>query len=76
MRQAEVGAAQTMIEHVDERLGLYPQRQAAGIAYGTAEMLCTQKMRAIEAHLTAAVFHDIGRKRALLRQLNLSATKQ
>ena len=39
MRQAEVGAARTMIERVHERFGLWPERLAADTAYGSAEML-------------------------------------
>jgi transposase len=39
IRQAEVGAARTMIERTQERFGLYPERLAADSAYGSAEML-------------------------------------
>ncbi len=39
IRQAEVGATKTMIDRVDERFGLYPERLAADSAYGAAEML-------------------------------------
>ena len=39
VRQAEVMAAKTMIDRVDERLGLYPERLAGDAAYGSAEML-------------------------------------
>ncbi|WAC47789.1 IS1182 family transposase [Asticcacaulis sp. SL142] len=39
IRQAEVGAVRTMIDRVDERFGLYPERPAADTAYGSAEML-------------------------------------
>src|SRR5579864_2519706 len=39
IRQAEVGAARTMIDRVEDRFGLYPERLAADTAYGTAEML-------------------------------------
>ena len=39
IRQAEVGAVCTMIDRVDERFGLYPERLAADTAYGGAEML-------------------------------------
>ena len=39
IRQAEVGAARTMIERAEERLGLCPERLAADSAYGSAEML-------------------------------------
>lgn len=39
IRQAEVGAARTMIERTRDRFGLYPERLAADSAYGSAEML-------------------------------------
>jgi transposase len=39
IRQAEAGAAQTMIERTRNRFGLYPELLAADTAYGSAEML-------------------------------------
>jgi transposase len=39
VRQAEVGAARTMIERVKARHDLWPERLAADTAYGSAEML-------------------------------------
>jgi transposase len=39
IRQAEVGAARTMIERIWDRFALKPKRLAADTAYGTAEML-------------------------------------
>ena len=39
VRQAEVGAAKTMIERTAERFGLWPERLAADTGYGSAEML-------------------------------------
>ena len=39
IRQAEVGAARTMLERTEERFGLKPERLAADTAYGTAPML-------------------------------------
>jgi len=39
IRQAEVGAAQTMIDRTLDRFGLYPEKLAGDTAYGTAEML-------------------------------------
>jgi transposase len=39
IRQAEVGAARTMIDRTRERFGLKPGRLAADTAYGTADML-------------------------------------
>ncbi len=39
IRQAEVGAARTMIERTEERFDLKPERLAADTAYGSAPML-------------------------------------
>src|SRR5271163_4542669 len=39
IRQAEVGAARTMIERTEERFGIKPERLTADTAYGTAAML-------------------------------------
>jgi len=39
IRQAEVGAARTMIERSMDRFGLYPESLAGDTAYGTAQML-------------------------------------
>jgi transposase len=39
IRQAEVGAARTMITRTEERFGLKPERLAADTAYGAAPML-------------------------------------
>jgi transposase len=39
VRQAEVTAARTMIERVEDRFDLWPARLAADTAYGSAEML-------------------------------------
>jgi transposase len=39
IRQAEVGAAKTMIDRTEERFGLKPERLAADTAYGSAAML-------------------------------------
>jgi len=39
IRQAEVGAARTMLDRVNERFGLHPERLAADTAYGSGEML-------------------------------------
>src|SRR4051812_32624524 len=52
IRQAEVGAARTMIERTEERLGLCPERLAADSAYGSAEMLgWLVNEHAIEPHI-------------------------
>jgi hypothetical protein len=39
IRQAEVGAAKTMIDRTEERFGLKPERLAADTAYGSAPTL-------------------------------------
>src|SRR5260370_18046748 len=39
IRQAEVGAAKTMIERTQERFGIMPERLAADSAYGSAAAL-------------------------------------
>ena len=52
IRQAEVGAARTMIERSQDRFGLYPERLAADSAYGSAEMLAwLVHERGIEPHI-------------------------
>ncbi len=48
-----VGAAQTMIERVMDRFGLYPERLAGDSAYGAAEMLgWLVEEQGIEPHVT------------------------
>ena len=61
MRQAEVGAARTMIERTPHRFGLYPERLAADSAYGSAEML-------------AWLVHDAGSSRTSRSSTSRSAT--
>jgi transposase len=52
VRQAEVTAAKTMLNRVDERFDLYPERLAADSAYGSAEMLgWLVHERGIEPHI-------------------------
>ena len=52
IRQAEVGAARTMIDRTEERFGLYPERLAGDSAYGSAEMLgWLVDERGIEPHI-------------------------
>jgi transposase len=52
IRPAEVGAARTMIDRVEERFGLYPERLSADSAYGSAEMLgWLVHERGIEPHV-------------------------
>jgi transposase len=52
IRQAEVGAARTMLDRTQEHFGLYPERLAADSAYGSAEMLgWLVHERGIEPHI-------------------------
>src|SRR5271154_6837040 len=52
IRQAEVGAARTMLDRVDQRFILHPERLAADSAYGTAAMLnWLVNTRGIEPHI-------------------------
>lgn len=52
IRQAEVGAARTMIERIRDRFALKPKRLAADTAYGTAEMLgWLVKRKSIAPHI-------------------------
>ena len=52
IRQAEVTAAKTMIDRVDGRFGLYPEKLAADTAYGSGEMLdWLVHERGIEPHI-------------------------
>src|SRR3954452_13197630 len=52
IRQAEGGAARTMIGRVEKRFGLYPEKLTADRAYGSAEMLGWHvQERGIEPHI-------------------------
>jgi len=52
IRQAEVAATKTMIDRVDRRFGLYPEKLVADTAYGSAEMLnWLVEERGIEPHI-------------------------
>ena len=52
IRQAEVGAARTMIDRVQDRFGLHPERLAADSAYGSAGRLAwLVHERGIEPHI-------------------------
>ena len=52
IRQAEVGAARTMIDRTRERFGLHPKRLAGDSAYGAAPMLAwLVKERGITPHI-------------------------
>ena len=53
IRQAEVGAAQTMIRRSMDRFGLYPERLAGDSAYGAAAMVgWLVEEQGIEPHVT------------------------
>jgi transposase len=53
MRQAEVGAARTMIDRAADRFGLEPKRLAGDSAYGAAPMLAwLVKDKAIAPHIS------------------------
>jgi hypothetical protein len=61
IRQAEVGAARTMIERTEERFGMRPRRLAADTAYGAASMLAwLVKDKGITPHIP--VFDKSARK--------------
>ena len=61
MRQAETGAARTMIDRTMDRFGLWPERLIADTAYGTGPMLdWLVEDRGIEPHIP--VFDKSGRK--------------
>jgi len=61
IRQAEVGAAKTMIERTEERFGMRPRRLAADTAYGAAPMLAwLVKEKGITPHIP--VFDRSARK--------------
>ena len=51
IRQAEVGAARTMIVRTRERFGLTPEKLAADTAYGSGEMLGWLVAEQIEPHI-------------------------
>jgi transposase len=61
VRQAETGAARTMIDRTMDRFGLYPAALAADTAYGSADMLgWLVEERGIEPHIP--VFDKSGRR--------------
>ena len=51
IRQAEVGAAKTMIERTEERFGLKPERLVGDTAYGAAPMLNWLVEKSIAPHI-------------------------
>jgi hypothetical protein len=52
IRQAEVGAAKTMIEGTEGPFGLKPDRLVANAAYGAAQMLnCLVEEKGIAPHI-------------------------
>lgn len=61
IRQAEVGAARTMIDRTEKRFGMRPKRLAADTAYGAAPMLAwLVKEKGITPHIP--VFDKSARK--------------
>jgi len=61
IRQAEVGAARTMIERTEQRFGMKPRHLAADTAYGSASMLAwLVKEKGITPHIP--VFDKSARK--------------
>ena len=71
IRQAEVGAARTMIERTQNRFGLYPERLAADSADGSAENLAwLVHERGIEPHVP--VFDKSERKDGTFERTNFT----
>jgi len=71
IRQAEVGAARTMIERTEERFGMKPRRLAGDTAYGAAEMLAwLVKEKGITPHIP--VFDKSGRKDGTLSRADFT----
>jgi hypothetical protein len=61
VRQAEVGAARTMIDRIAKSFNLHPERHIADTAYGSAPMLdWLVQGRGIAPHIP--VFDKSGRK--------------
>jgi hypothetical protein len=72
IRQAEVGAARTMIERTEERFGVRPARLAADTAYGSAanlDWLVNEKQ--IAPHIPVIDNVQAGGRRLLARGLHL-----
>ena len=77
IRQAEVGAARTMIERTADRFGLKPERLAADSAYGSAPSLdWLVKTKGIAPHIPVLdkSQRDDGRSHAATSSLIRSAT--
>jgi IS5 family transposase len=73
IRQAEVGAARTMIERTQDRFGLWPERLAADSAYGSAENLAwLVHDRGIEPHIP--VFDKSERKGGTFERADFATT--
>ena len=71
IRQAEVGAARTMIDRTMDRFGLYPERLIADSAYGSAPMLgWLVEERGIEPHIP--VFDKSGRSDGTLERADFA----
>ena len=77
IRQAEVGAARTMIERTEERFGLYPERLAGDSAYGSAEMLgWLVHERGIEPHIPVFDKSSANRRDIRTRGLRLRSRQR
>ena len=71
IRQAEVGAARTMIERTEERFGIKPRRLAGDTAYGAAPMLSwLVKEKGITPHIP--VFDKSARKDGTLSRADFT----
>ena len=71
IRQAEVGAARTMIDRTIDRFDLYPERLIADTAYGSAPMLgWLVEDRGIEPHIP--VFDKSKRTDGIFERANFS----
>ena len=71
IRQAEVGAARTMIERTEQRFGMKPRHLAADTAYGAAPMLAwLVKEKGITPHIP--VFDKSGRKDGTLSRADFT----
>ena len=80
IRQAEVGAARTMVDRTMQRFGLYPERLIADSAYGSAPMLdwLFNEIRQKRTWPAVAEFFSIGAERCgrIVGQSELSVIDQ
>ena len=77
IRQAEVGAAQTMLDRTEDRFGLKPGYLAADTAYGTAQNLAwLVKQKQITPHIPVFDNSTSNRRHVLARRLHRSTPKR